>query len=146
MLQLSSRNGTLTVTWNSKNARKQKILSIIDRSRLRLGISRPTWGNEETDKEIFVLVLEALHHALKPLGKSLTIAVDASEKIASISYDIPECLSMSNLSTWCLTICIALGTTKQVWRLLKFTRKFSSAKFIPIRDPRSALCKLNWWR
>lgn len=56
-------------------------------------------GNEETDRENFVLVLEALHHALKPLGKSLTIAFGASEKTASISYDIPECLSMSNSST-----------------------------------------------
>lgn len=47
-------------------------------------------GNEETDRDNFVLVLEALHHALKPLGKSLSIAVGASEKTASISYDIPR--------------------------------------------------------
>lgn len=42
------------------------------------------------DKDNFILLLEELKQVLQPYNKLLTLAVGATEKSASISYDIPK--------------------------------------------------------
>lgn len=47
-------------------------------------------GNIASDKENFVLLLAELKRTLAPYGKLIAVAVGATEKSASISYDIPK--------------------------------------------------------
>lgn len=47
-------------------------------------------GSVESDKENFIRLLDELKKMLQPLQKILAIAVGASEKTASLSYDIPR--------------------------------------------------------
>lgn len=46
-------------------------------------------GNADTDKEAFVLLMQALHEELRKHNLLLTAAVSATEVSAEISYDIP---------------------------------------------------------
>lgn len=47
-------------------------------------------GDVISDKKNLILLLDEVKKALEPLQKILTIAVGATEKSASLSYDIPR--------------------------------------------------------